>query len=348
MTMTALALLPLFVMQGAPDLNKEPDTLREVRAFKKLPSNVRKAAIRQGETDEDGNVGVNRKQGWVAVRDQRVVAQSLSMAIAEEDHAAVDKTFRAVKRTFDRQLADGSFPVNIKERNGRPVPKATYVSSNLFWLKDAVPALMQLRAWDSKYKADVDSLREPIRRAAEFSYGGRQQLFNRDGRNANRMLMNARSFVQLGFFLKDQKYVSAGNEFLKEALSLQDRDGVFLEDGGGDTSYQSVSIKELAGIYYLEPRSDVKDALRRASDWYLMHFLEDGSIDTRGNTRTGIGKSNLDGGEKLGHHPVSVSRVLAIIADLFPDSKAQSISDQFTKRAYINDRQRNPRDYIKN
>mgnify|MGYP000881325760 CR=1 FL=1 len=75
-----------------------------------------------------------------------------------------------------------------------------------------------------------------------------------------------------------------------KALLSQKTDGVFPELGGGDTSYQGVSLAHLSEIAMFMDTDTIIPALKRGIKWELTHIKPDGEIEVLGNTRTGLGQ----------------------------------------------------------
>lgn len=316
-----------------------------VEAYKLLPANVRGNAVRKAEADDDGLVGRNQKGDWLVVGDQAGLGLLLSMSIADDDHDDAERALDGIEKTFAMMRSDGTFPMKLGNKERTPV--GAQVSSNLFFLNLTVPGLAQAAQWDGKLKSRVDALKDSVRRAAHFAYDNRSELYKRDEVAANRMAINADAFTQAGKFLNDNQLIDAGKEFLSATLKMQGSDGAFQEINGGDSSYQAVSLFNLGQLYIASPSAQLKDSLQSGLKWYLDRFESDGKINPSGNTRTAKGNNDRRGVAKKGHNPPSVTRTLAVMAKLFPDSQAGATLKRFSSVAYDGEKIAPFQNYVK-
>ena len=73
-------------------------------------------------------------------------------------------------------------------------------------------------------------------------------------------------------------------------LFRSDADGVFIEKGGRDSSYNVVSILFGQTLALHLPIPDFEAALPKPVAWQLTRIRPNGEVDVTGNTRTGVGK----------------------------------------------------------
>ena len=102
-----------------------------------------------------------------------------------------------------------------------------------------------------------------------------------------------------GVLAGDDELKQLGRRFVDLAMAqYRDSDGVFLEKGGPDSSYQAVAALKLQvwTLYFADKKLDA--AIDRAVRWELGRVGPDGRIDTTGNTRTGLGQEQWMGHEK--------------------------------------------------
>jgi len=319
--------------QGQPPIAQQKAAVSG--ALKRLSPSTRSALIDSAQTDENGMVGFNKKNGFDSVADQRGVATALTMAIAGDDKEKVKKTFADVQKTFNLERSDGTYPIAQGAATGTGM--GAQVGDAMSWLSEAVPALVRLEAYDASYKPQINALRDKVARSGEFILPRRNLLLKRSSRGTNWLCRDAKCLIYMGSFLDDQKYTAAGNEFLNKVFTVQTDDGIYPEEGGGDTNYQSVSLRQLCEIYLLDPRPATKSSIKKGADWYLAHFLPDGRIDVRASTRTGEGHLTSRGYAKNGNQALPVSMTLALLASVLPDSKASTTLDNFTKVAFRED-----------
>lgn len=183
--------------------------------------------------DANGMVGHNR-EGFKASAFQRGATLKLAIAAARGDERRAEDCWRAVEAVFVRQTHEGHF-------NDPP-------SSVAFWLCELNRALLvvQQGLLAGEFKGRIEALLPKIRLAADWLAGQRETLFKVDGNTPNRLFFDAEAFAFSGLLLHDEKLVVLGKEFLARGMKLyRDEDGVFLEHGGGDSSYQAVCLLRL-------------------------------------------------------------------------------------------------------
>jgi len=172
-----------------------------------------------------------------------------------------------------------------------------------FWLAELDQAVLVLR--ESKmapnYRDRIDRLRPRIKKAvgwlAEPRY--QKQLERDDAEAPNRLLFDALAYGLSGVLDRDDQLKQIGRRFVELAMTkYRESDGVFLEKGGHDSSYQAVAALNLQiwTIYFPDKKLDT--AVRRAIHWECGRVGPDGRIDLSGNTRTGLGQEQWQGREK--------------------------------------------------
>ena len=102
-----------------------------------------------------------------------------------------------------------------------------------------------------------------------------------------------------GVLAGDEELKGLGRRFVDLAMAqFRPGDGVFLEKGGHNSSYQAVSALNLQVWLLYFPDKRLKDAARCAIRWELGRVGPDGRIDAAGNTRTGLGQEQWMGHSK--------------------------------------------------
>ena len=90
-----------------------------------------------------------------------------------------------------------------------------------------------------------------------------------------------------------------GRRFVDLAMThYRPSDGVFLEKGGPDSSYQAVAALKLQVWVLHFPDEKLEAAIDRAVRWEMGRVGPDGQVDVTGNTRTGLGQEQWMGHEK--------------------------------------------------
>lgn len=294
--MTNLKLI-LFAASGAAlvmtaALGQEPSAsppgsarMKHAVLFQKMPEALLERAG-GAYPDKNGLVGHNRG-GFKASAFQRGATLKLAIAAARGDAQRAADCWRAVEVTFGHQQEAGHF--------GDPA------SSVAFWLCELCRSLLvvQQSPLAEVYRDRTFVLLPKIRKAVNWLAGRREVLFKEDGHTPNRLFFDAEAFGLTGILLDDEKLIGISREFLARGMKLyRDDDGVFLERGGGDSSYQAVCLLRLQEmvLYFPDPR--IENAIRKGVKWELGRIRLDGTISTEGNTRVRPGGEKFMGHEK--------------------------------------------------
>jgi hypothetical protein len=106
----------------------------------------------------------------------------------------------------------------------------------------------------------------------------------------NRVIIAAKAFGTLGVVLGEEKLIAHSRHLIAHAITLRDKEGVFIENGGRDSSYNVVSILFGSHLALHVPMLEFEAILPAAVAWQLTRVLPSGEIDVKSNTRTGVGK----------------------------------------------------------
>jgi len=97
----------------------------------------------------------------------------------------------------------------------------------------------------------------------------------------------------------DDELKQLGRRFVDLAMAqYRENDGVFLEKGGHDSSYQAVAALKLEVWTLYFPDKKLEAAVDRAVRWELGRIGPDGQVNVTGNTRTGLGQEQWMGHRK--------------------------------------------------
>jgi len=100
----------------------------------------------------------------------------------------------------------------------------------------------------------------------------------------------AKAFGTCGLALHDDALIATSRKLIAHALTLRDKDGVFIENGGRDSSYNVVSILMGQTLALHLPIPEFEAALPAAVKWEISRIKETGEVDVTDNSRTGVGK----------------------------------------------------------
>jgi hypothetical protein len=244
--------------------------------------------------DADGMVGYNR-DGFKSPEFQSAAMLYMLRAIARQDRRGLDDGWRAIDATFGQQTEKGNFG-----REGAPHGGPSAVA---IWLAELDQAILVLR--ESKlgpeYKERIEQLVPKIRKAARWLAQTRYQerLMHDDADAPNRLLFDALAYGLSGILAGDDELKQIGRRFVDLAMTkYRPSDGVFLEKGGADSSYQATAALNLQIWVLYFPSTKLEAAIDRAVRWELGRVGPDGRIETTRNTRTGLGQERWMGHEK--------------------------------------------------
>jgi hypothetical protein len=242
----------------------------------------------------DGLAGYN-KDGFKSPEFQCGAMHYLVRAVARRDERCIAEGWTAIDATFRYQTEEGGF-----SRKGAPHGGP---SAAAFWLAELDQAVLVLREseFGPKYKERIDRLIPKIRKAAKWLARPRfqERLKREDADAPNRLLFDALAFGLSGVLAEDDELKQLGREYVNLAMKhYRESDGVFLEKGGHDSSYQAVATLKLQvwTLYFADTKLDA--AVDRAVRWELSRIGADGSVDITDNTRTGEGQERWMGHDK--------------------------------------------------
>jgi len=235
----------------------------------------------------NGAAGRNRRK-FSDVAAQRDALWVLARAYATGDSELVDAVAQAMEFAFGHFSPDGYF------HNGLGLSPRKAISGDVFFLQSFARAYFMLNGTElGRGRIErLAALRPKLGKALEWLSRNTDELYRQDRNAANRLVFDGLAFLLNGLILEKPSYIETGKAFLKHALASQDASGAFREHGGGDTSYQAVSILNLVVAWIVLPqdsslRTTIYDALVRAVRWELERIAPNGKVSVAENTRTG-------------------------------------------------------------
>ncbi|MCX5758266.1 MAG: hypothetical protein NTU83_07115, partial [Candidatus Hydrogenedentes bacterium] len=111
-------------------------------------------------------------------------------------------------------------------------------------------------------------------------------------------------------------------------LKRRDADGVFIERGGRDSSYNAVSLLMGQVLLLYLPNPDLDAAMVKTMAWERARIKETGEVDVEGNTRTGVGReSGISGHPKEVNYP-EVAQALCYFGMIHDDPSAIKLAEK--------------------
>jgi hypothetical protein len=234
----------------------------------------------------EGMASYNR-DGFKSPEFQAGAMHYLVRAIVRRDERCTAEGWKAIEATFRYQTEEGGF-----SRKGAPHGGP---SAAAFWLAELDQAVLVLRESElgPKYKERIERLRPKICKAARWlALPSNQTYLKREDADApNRLLFDALAYGLSGVLCGDDELKHLGRRFVDLVMAqYRTSDGVFLEKGGWDSSYQAVAALKLQvwTVYFADKKLEA--AVARAVRWELGRIGPDGDVNVTGNTRTGLGQ----------------------------------------------------------
>jgi len=243
--------------------------------------------------DEKGFTGSNHLMGtWIEAGTQRGSCRGVIAGVVTGDCARADLAWRGVEETFHHQRADGGFEASDRPNGKSAKPIGAAVETAYFFLQECGRMILVIREspHEAHFRDRIAVLEPKLRRACAFILAGYDHIIADSSRAVNRIIIAAKAFGTCGVALHDDELTATSRRLIAHALTLRDAAGVFIENGGRDSSYNVVSILFGTVLGLHVPLPDFEAALPAAMEWQLSRIKPSGEIDVTGNTRTGIGK----------------------------------------------------------
>jgi hypothetical protein len=297
--------------------------------------------------DANGLIGRNREYGkMVSPRLQLGAGAALRIGIHTNEMMATDG-FRAIE-VATQAIAPNGEVVSIKPPDapiGAELSKADKASGAAFFMADACPALIALR---SRPASDLiaDRVRQSkvvaaIDRGLRWLVQHASDLEKVDLAAPNRLLYDALAYHSCGVLTGNADAQNLSRRFVALALGQTRADGVFIEKGGSDTTYQAVSVRLALDLlltgYQAEDARQLRNAWQSGAIWLGNRIMADGRIDSTGNTRTCKGGETFMGTEKK-VWPPGVYGALIYAAELLPNDGLKSAAVRLSAWARANPR----------
>ncbi|MEO8025758.1 MAG: hypothetical protein ABI823_04770 [Bryobacteraceae bacterium] len=261
-----------------------PALAQELKLLRSFPQNVIEQ-MRGRPADTRGFVGSQQTSDLFQAGYQRGGMYTLTMGVVLKKPDWIEEGLRVAAVTFDHQNADGSL-------GDLPTGRSTTNAFFLCWFSRAMLVLEESE-FVTKYKAEIAALKPKARRAVDWLSKPEQivALGKENGHAPNRCLISAVAFGLSRKFVGDKAPGPEAEHMIDLGMAhFRSADGVFVERGGGDSSYQAVSVLILGFYTSHFPDARLRAAMHKGAQWEMTKILPDGNVTTEGNTRTGVNK----------------------------------------------------------
>jgi hypothetical protein len=292
----------------------------------------RLAALSAGDKpDAKGFAGANRLNGsWLEAGPQRGSCRAVIAAVVADDLPAADDAWRGIDVAFAHQRAGGGFEAEIRPNGESARPYGAAVETAYFFLQEMGRAILVIQEspYEAHFHTRIAAVKPKIRRACDFISGGYDTIIVKSSHAVNRIIIAAKAFGTCGLALEDDALLATSRRLIAHALTLRDQDGVFIENGGRDSSYNVVSILFGQQLALHLPLPDFDAALPAAVGWELTRIRENGEVDVTGNTRTGVGKEKSYTGQPKNVNYNEAALALTYYGLLRHDAAALAAADR--------------------
>lgn len=322
----------MFCLQGAFSLMAFGASFSsEYELFQQMPPAARSLMTDTSEPDAQGFVGFHHRDGkWYEAGMQRGGCRMLISAVVAGDEKRADSAWRAIEVTFAHQIDDGGFLSSPKPGDKHPATKAERVETAFFFLQELGRAILVVRAspMESHFHDRLVALEPKLRRATAFLQSGFDGIVLKCGHTANRLLISAKAFGLCGVVLNDEALKASSAKLVAAALKRRDADGVFIERGGRDSSYNAVSMLMGQVLLLYLPNPELDAAMVKTMAWQRTRIKETGQVDVEGNTRTGVGRETGMSGHPKKVNYSEVVQALCYFGVIHDDPSAITLAEK--------------------
>lgn len=304
--------------------------LTEYEMLRLLPPG-RLDALIGGVPDSQGLTGGNSGNGgWLEAGGQRGACRQVIAAVVAGDLARADNAWRGIDTAFAHQLPSGGFEATMRANGESAKPFPAAVETAFFFLQELGRAILVIQ--ESPYEAHfhdrIVAVKPKMRLACAFILSGYDTIIAGSTKAVNRIFIAAKAFGLCGKVLDDPELIATSHRLVRHALTRRDTDGVFIEMGGRDSSYNVVSILmgEILALHV--PMPELDGAFEKAEAWELTRILPSGEIDVSANTRTGVNKEFSYTGEPKHVNTGEIVQALEFYGLIHGDTQALAAADR--------------------
>ena len=303
----------------------------EYELLRSIPPAHFRALTGDSRPDSRGFNGTNARAGrWIEAGTQRGSCRAVIVGVVTDDLPYADEAWRGIEETFHHQRPDGGFEANDRPNGTSAKSLGASVETAYFFLQELGRAILVIREspHEAHFHDRIVALEPKLRRAAAFILSGYDTIIPKSGHTVNRIVIAAKAFGLCGLVLHDDDLIGASRRLIAHALTCRDAEGVFIENGGRDSSYNCVSILFGQVLALHLPLPEFEAALPKAVAWQLTRIQASGEVEVAGNTRTGVGKEPSYWGEPKQVNYSEVVQALTIYGLAHRDQACLAAADR--------------------
>lgn len=311
--------------------NAPRKSVTEYELLRRIPKERLRALIGESLPDEKGFIGTNHRAGqWIEAGTQRGTCRVVIYGVVTGDLAAADDAWRGIEATFARQREDGGFEANVRPNGTSAKPLGAAVETAYFFLQELSRAILVIRQspHEKHFHDRIVAVEPKMRRAIAFVTAGYDTIIKNSSHAVNRIFIAAKAFGLCGLALKDEQLIATSRKLVAHGLTRRDKDGIFIENGGRDSSYNAASILFGQTLALHLPIPEFEAALPKAVAWQITRVRENGEVDVTDNTRTGVGKEPSYFGEPKRVNYGEVVQALTMYGLLHNDKSALAAAER--------------------
>jgi len=216
----------------------------------------------------------------------------LIAAVVTGDEARAEDAWKSIEATFAQQVEDGGLKGGGEDAILPGVAHGIRVENMYFFLQELGHAVLMLQAspLEPRFHDRIAAIKPNLRKACDFIQKGYATIIPKVGHTANRLLIAAKAFGLCGLVLEDDQLKESSRHLVEAALARRDADGVFIENGGRDSSYNAVSVLMGTHLCLYLSHPELEAAFKPVMAWERTRIKPTGEVEVAGNTRTGVGK----------------------------------------------------------
>lgn len=333
MNIKQLAAIILLAVVAVTSLanNAPRKSVTEYELLRRIPKERLRALIGESLPDEKGFVGTNHRAGyWMEAGTQRGSCRTVIYGVVAGDLALADDAWRGIETTFAHQLEDGRFEANDRPNGKSAKPLGAAVETAFFFLQELGRAILVIRQspHEKHFHDRIVAVEPKMRRAIAFVAAGYDTIIKNSSHAVNRIFIAAKAYGLCGLALKDEQLIATSRKLVAHGLTRRDKDGIFIENGGRDSSYNAASILFGQTLALHLPIPEFEAALPKAVAWQITRVRENGEVDVTDNTRTGVGKEPSYFGEPKRVNYGEVVQALTMYGLLHNDKSALAAAER--------------------
>ena len=227
------------------------------------------------------------------IEEQRYGAEAVSAGISRDDPEAIDRGLKILRWGFEQQQPDGGFDC----------PDAFHSASFFVEASSRACLLLGASSYRERYSAEIEWMKPRILKAALWMITPGIEVPGRrhNAPYAHRRFLVAAALGMAGVLCDNQELVARSKDYIRDGCTLQNPAGYNPEKGGYDCSYHAVGLVFAERYYDFvadgETKKELYTMLKAGNQWLCTRILPDGTIDSTGNTRTGLGQETDRGGK---------------------------------------------------